>query len=101
VRRTLYVAMDDRSGEIIAVNILFMVLTTVIVALRGYCRGWIIRSFGLDDYIMLVTWVRSATTPRVLSELVNREPGHILAVPRMPASYRSTWNGQTPLRTGS
>ena len=70
MKRTLYVAMDDRSGEIIAVNILFMVLTTVIVALRGYCRGWIIRSFGLDDYIMFVTWVRSATTPtcRVLSE---------------------------------
>lgn len=35
MRRTLYVAMDDRSGEIIAVNILFMVLTTVIVALRA------------------------------------------------------------------
>ncbi|KAH8911740.1 hypothetical protein BR93DRAFT_12679 [Coniochaeta sp. PMI_546] len=49
--------MDDRSGQIIAVNVLFMVLCTVTVGLRVFCRGWIIRSFGVDDWLMLVTWL--------------------------------------------
>ncbi|GJN78745.1 hypothetical protein PLIIFM63780_002254 [Purpureocillium lilacinum] len=54
--------MEDRSGQIVAVNVAFMVLTTIVIGLRIYCRGWIIRSFGIDDYTMFVTWVRSSAT---------------------------------------
>lgn len=52
--------MEDRSGQILALNIVFMTVTTIAVSLRVYCRGWIVRSFGIDDHLMVVSWVRCA-----------------------------------------
>lgn len=49
--------MADRSGQMLVLNIIFMTLTTITVALRVYCRGWVVRSFGVDDHLMVVTWV--------------------------------------------
>ncbi|KAF6841423.1 hypothetical protein CPLU01_00554 [Colletotrichum plurivorum] len=45
--------MEDRSGQVLAVAVLFLVLCWIAVALRIYCRGWIIRSFGIDDKLMI------------------------------------------------
>ncbi|KAL3952853.1 hypothetical protein ACCO45_012796 [Purpureocillium lilacinum] len=44
--------MEDRSGQIVAVNVAFLVLTTLIIGFRIYCRGWIIRSFAGNCYHM-------------------------------------------------
>ncbi|TWU79071.1 hypothetical protein ED733_008639 [Metarhizium rileyi] len=49
--------MQDRSRQVLIVNIVFMTLTTAVVGLRIYCRGWIVRALGIDDKLMLATWV--------------------------------------------
>lgn len=54
--------MDDRSGPMMALNIFFMIFCIVIVGLRVYCRGWVIRNFGMDDWLMLVAWACLPTT---------------------------------------
>ncbi|TIC93751.1 hypothetical protein CH35J_009089 [Colletotrichum higginsianum] len=45
--------MEDRSGQVLAVAVLFFVLCWIAVGLRIYCRGWIIRSLGVDDKLMI------------------------------------------------
>ncbi|KAF9879691.1 hypothetical protein CkaCkLH20_02502 [Colletotrichum karsti] len=45
--------MEDRSGQVLAVAVLFFVVCWVVVAARIYTRGWIIRSFGVDDKLMI------------------------------------------------
>ncbi|KAK1974912.1 integral membrane protein [Colletotrichum cereale] len=45
--------MEDRSGQVLAVAVLFFVLSWIAVGLRIYCRGWIIRSLGVDDKLMI------------------------------------------------
>jgi hypothetical protein len=52
--------MEDRSGQILVLNVIFMIFTTITVSLRIYCRGWIVESFGIDDHLMVITWVRCA-----------------------------------------
>lgn len=47
--------MDDRSGPIWGVGIAFFVITWTAVGLRIWVRAGIIKSFGLDDWTMLVT----------------------------------------------
>ncbi|PON25133.1 hypothetical protein TGAM01_v206214 [Trichoderma gamsii] len=60
--------MEDRSGQILALNIVFMTVTTIAVSLRVYCRGWIVRSFGIDDHLMVVSWL--AFTAYLISQHV-------------------------------
>ncbi|KAF1986278.1 hypothetical protein K402DRAFT_421485 [Aulographum hederae CBS 113979] len=49
--------MQDRSGEVLAVAILFACLTWITVLLRVYVRGYLLRSFGLDDWTMVATQI--------------------------------------------
>ncbi|OLN97002.1 hypothetical protein CCHL11_02071 [Colletotrichum chlorophyti] len=49
--------MEDRSGQVAAVAVLFFVLCWIAVGLRVYCRGWIIRSFGIDDKLMIALMI--------------------------------------------
>lgn len=44
-------------GLVIAVAALFLVLSWIIVALRMYCRLFLVRSFGMDDKTMLALLV--------------------------------------------
>lgn len=44
---------ESRVGEIIAILSVASVLSTLVVSLRCYCRAVILRSFGLDDAIMV------------------------------------------------
>ncbi|KAL3292038.1 integral membrane protein [Colletotrichum asianum] len=44
--------MADRSGQVIAVAILFLVLTWFAVGLRIYCRTFLVRCIGNDDKVM-------------------------------------------------
>ena len=49
-----------RALELIAIYSFFIVLTTVAVALRVYCRVRLVKNFALDDWFCLVAWVRLA-----------------------------------------
>ncbi|KAJ0307719.1 hypothetical protein Brms1b_009838 [Colletotrichum noveboracense] len=44
--------MADRSAQVIAVAILFLVLTWLAVGLRIYCRTFLVRCIGNDDKVM-------------------------------------------------
>lgn len=46
-----------RGIEVLAVYALFLVLTTVTVSLRVYCRAHIQKAFGADDYFAVLAWV--------------------------------------------
>jgi hypothetical protein len=50
---------ESRVGEIIAIISTACVLSTLIVALRCYSRAVILRSFGLDDAMMIPAQVRN------------------------------------------
>lgn len=50
---------ESRRGEIIAILSVASILSTLAVALRCYSRAVILRSFGLDDAIMVPAQVRS------------------------------------------
>ncbi|KAL2220374.1 putative integral membrane protein [Thermoascus aurantiacus ATCC 26904] len=47
--------MEDRSGQVLAVNILFFVLSWLTVSLRVYVRAGMLKSFGIDDWLMVVS----------------------------------------------
>jgi hypothetical protein len=59
---TAKMAKDDRSGEFFGVIAFFVALSTVIVALRCYCKIAIVKSFAADDYFSVATWVRFTWT---------------------------------------
>ncbi|KAK6069874.1 hypothetical protein SCUP234_10453 [Seiridium cupressi] len=46
---------DDRSGHVFAVAVTFMVLTWIVVPLRVYVRAVMTKSFGLDDWLLVIT----------------------------------------------
>jgi hypothetical protein len=51
---------EDRGPEVAATAILFLVLTYGLVGLRCYVRGFMLRSFGIDDtlcVVALVSWL--------------------------------------------
>ncbi|USP75452.1 uncharacterized protein yc1106_02726 [Curvularia clavata] len=47
--------MQDRSGQILAIGITFLILSYLTVGLRGYVRLCMVKGFGIDDYTMVVT----------------------------------------------
>ena len=58
--------MEDRGHEILAVAIPFLVLSWVTVGLRVYVRAGMLKSFGMDDWAMVVTLVRLIYIPILL-----------------------------------
>ncbi|KAJ0360058.1 hypothetical protein COL154_007804 [Colletotrichum chrysophilum] len=53
--------MADRSAQVIAVAILFLVLTWLAVGLRIYCRTFLIRCIGNDDKVMGIVLIYGGT----------------------------------------
>lgn len=51
------VSMEDRSHEVLTIAMLFLVLSWVTMGLRVYVRTGMLKSFGMDDWAMLVTLV--------------------------------------------
>ena len=49
--------MEDRGPQLAAVAIAFIVTTWIFVGVRVYIRGWMIKSVGVDDWLMIVTLV--------------------------------------------
>lgn len=58
--------MENRSGQVLAVAILFFILSWLAVALRVYVRAGMLKAFGLDDWLMLLTQVRGHWWPLIL-----------------------------------
>jgi hypothetical protein len=48
---------DLKSYQMLNTSCVFLALTTVTVIARIYVRAGMIRSFGWDDWLMLVTYV--------------------------------------------
>ncbi|OJD30167.1 uncharacterized protein BKCO1_6500024 [Diplodia corticola] len=45
--------MEDRSGQVLAVNVAFFSLTWIFMLLRVYTRAYLLKSFGSDDWSMV------------------------------------------------
>lgn len=52
---------ESRVGEIIAILSVASVLSTLVVALRCYCRAVILRNFGIDDMVIVPAQVNPHT----------------------------------------
>jgi len=50
--------LSDRGARIAGVTIALYVLSVVAVSVRCYVRVSLIRSFGYDDWLMVITLVR-------------------------------------------
>lgn len=64
--------MDDRHQEVLAVAALFFVLTWVTVGLRCYVRGFMMKTWGADDYYMLATLVCFSICTALYATLTSR-----------------------------
>jgi hypothetical protein len=54
------VPVAGRGPQVAGVAGLFLALSTITIMLRCYCRAFVVKSFGLDDWSALVAWVRIA-----------------------------------------
>jgi hypothetical protein len=52
--------MEDRSLEVLAVGVVFIILAWVTVGLRVYVRAFMLRTFALDDWLIVLTLVFSS-----------------------------------------
>lgn len=53
----LIMSGDYRGDKVAQVAILFLALTWISVSLRVYVRGFMTKSFGIDDWLAIVTLV--------------------------------------------
>jgi hypothetical protein len=51
------IPVADRGHELIGTIGLFLALSSVTIFLRIYCRVFLVKNFGLDDYFAVVAWV--------------------------------------------
>lgn len=57
------ISPGGRGPEVFAVYTLFLVLTTIFVSLRMYCRLYIQKAFGWDDGFAAAAWVNHVDPP--------------------------------------
>lgn len=53
---------ENRGPQIFAVNVFFSVAAVVIVLLRIYTRAVIVKAFGMDDWLIILSTVRAERT---------------------------------------
>ncbi|EKG14870.1 integral membrane protein [Macrophomina phaseolina MS6] len=46
--------MDDRSQQVLAIGTTFFILAWIVVLLRIYVRAYMIKSWGVDDWVMML-----------------------------------------------
>ncbi|KAG0647006.1 hypothetical protein D0Z07_6147 [Hyphodiscus hymeniophilus] len=51
------VPIAERGPQVLAVGGFFLALSTISIALRCYCRAFVVKSFGLDDILAVIAWV--------------------------------------------
>ncbi|KAI4734645.1 hypothetical protein E4T50_14833 [Aureobasidium sp. EXF-12298] len=57
---------DLKSYDMLITSSVFLALSAITVVGRIYVRGWMIRSFGWDDWLMMATWVLFAAYSALL-----------------------------------
>lgn len=70
-------AAHERRAMMLTIIIIFLVLTWIIVLLRTWVRGFIIRSFGWDDAITLLATVCVFLCLNFLIKWTYRIPGNV------------------------
>jgi hypothetical protein len=50
--------LEDRASAMIGISAAFLVIAWVAFSLRVVVKGYIMRSFTLDDYLMVIAMVR-------------------------------------------
>lgn len=50
------IPIRDRGHELLGVTGLFIALSTITVAMRTYCRVFLVKNFGLDDWFAVIAW---------------------------------------------
>jgi hypothetical protein len=48
---------EDRGPQVSGTATLFLVLTWIFISMRIYCRLAIVKCFGLDDYLAVISQV--------------------------------------------
>lgn len=51
-------AAENRAPEVTGVATLFLILSTLTILARSYCRIFVVKGFGLDDWFAVIAWVR-------------------------------------------
>lgn len=51
-------AAENRAPQVTGVAALFLVLSTLTILARSYCRIFVVKGFGLDDWAAVIAWVR-------------------------------------------
>jgi hypothetical protein len=62
------ISPGGRGSEVLAVYSLFLVLTTIFVSLRMYCRLYIQKAFGWDDGFAAAAWVTNVKPLRHIAK---------------------------------
>lgn len=86
--------MEGRGKEVLAVAVLFFVLTWLTVSLRIYVRGFMLQAWGKDDTAMFVTLVWMSMNERVSMQIL-KFLAHIHNIRRMPNRSSRVWNWAT------
>ncbi len=50
-------AAENRGPEVSGVAGFFLALSTVAIILRSYCRAYVVKAFGWDDWVAVIAWV--------------------------------------------
>ncbi|OCK80099.1 hypothetical protein K432DRAFT_298367 [Lepidopterella palustris CBS 459.81] len=54
--------LNEIQQKVIEVYSITLAIATIALGLRFYTRGWIVRSFGLDDYAVGLAWILSVVS---------------------------------------
>lgn len=56
----------DRGPQVSAVAGLFLALSTIGIILRCYCRAFVVKAFGMDDWFAVLAWVSYIIPPPIV-----------------------------------
>lgn len=60
------IAPADRGVQVVTIYSFFAALTTITISLRLYCRIYIQKALGWDDWVAFFAWVRKSQTCRCI-----------------------------------
>jgi hypothetical protein len=93
-----------RGPQILGIYSFFVGLTTITLALRLYCRTYIQKAFGWDDYCAAFSWVRMPDSSRqagLTSWIGLLHHFRLMCYDRRPSRYWSTCFGHPSKRASS
>ncbi|KAI9054756.1 hypothetical protein LZ554_001905 [Drepanopeziza brunnea f. sp. 'monogermtubi'] len=90
----------DRRDEVVGVGISFLLLSTIGIALRSYCRICVVKKFGWDDWAALVAWLVYIPFCIIVIDSVRYGVGLRRALidppSKIPIGFKYRWFGEIP-----